>query len=62
LGVSRDIRAQLLSHGISGVQAVNYDRYSYMKEKHSALLKWERYLNRIASEEEERKVLQFPAG
>jgi hypothetical protein len=62
LGVSRDIRSQLLSHGISGVQAVHYDRYSYMKEKHSALLKWERYLNRIASEEEEKKVLQFPTG
>ena len=62
LGVSRDIRAQLLSHGISGVQAVHYDRYSYMKEKHAALLKWERYLNRIAAGEEEKKVLQFPAG
>ena len=62
LGVSRDIRAQLLSHGISGVQAVHYDRYSYMKEKHAALFKWERYLNKISAGEEEKTVLQFPAG
>jgi integrase len=27
LRISKDIRAQLLSHGISGVQAKHYDRY-----------------------------------
>jgi len=59
LGVSRDIRAQLLSHGISGVQAQHYDRHDYIKEKHATLIKWERYLNRIASGEEENKVIQF---
>ncbi|PKN68439.1 MAG: integrase [Deltaproteobacteria bacterium HGW-Deltaproteobacteria-12] len=59
LGVSRDIRAQLLSHGISGVQAQHYDRHDYMKEKRATLLKWERYLNRIASGEEENKVIPF---
>jgi len=62
MGVSRDIRAQLLSHGISGVQAQHYDRHEYLKEKHLVLLKWERYLNRIAAGEEEKKVVQFPAG
>lgn len=61
LGVSRDIRAQLLSHGISGVQAVHYDRHDYLKEKHTALIKWERYLNRIVSGEEENKVIPFKA-
>ncbi|HOX15843.1 MAG TPA: integrase family protein [Smithellaceae bacterium] len=59
LNVSRDIRAQLLSHGISGVQAVHYDRYDYLKEKHAVLIKWERHLNRIASGEEENKVIDF---
>jgi hypothetical protein len=59
LGVSRDIRAQLLSHGISGVQAQHYDRHDYLKEKHAVLIKWERHLNRIASGEEENKVIQF---
>jgi len=57
LGISRDIRAQLLSHGISGVQAVHYDRYAYTKEKRAALVKWERYLKRITTGEEEKKVI-----
>ena len=47
MGVSRDTRAQLLSHGISGVQAVHYDRHEYMGEKHAALVAWERRLTEI---------------
>lgn len=47
LGVTKDIRAQLLSHGISGVQATHYDRYEYMKEKKAALAKWEKRLAKI---------------
>lgn len=41
IGVTKDIRAQLLSHGLSGVQAAHYDRYEYMNEKHAALVTWE---------------------
>lgn len=37
-GVSREVRAQLQSHGISGVQARHYDRYSYADEKRAALV------------------------
>lgn len=59
LGISRDIRSQLLSHGISGVQAVHYDRYDYMKEKRASLVKWERYLKRITTGEEEKKVVSI---
>ena len=59
LGISRDIRAQLLSHGISGVQAAHYDRYEYIKEKRAALVKWERYLKSIVSDKEEKKVISF---
>lgn len=59
LGISRDIRAQLLSHGISGVQAAHYDRHEYTKEKRSALVKWERHLKRVAGDEEETKVVSF---
>jgi len=44
LGINQDTRAQLLSHGISGVQAKHYDRYSYEKEKRAALVRWEDYL------------------
>jgi integrase len=47
MGVSRDTRAQLLSHGISGVQAVHYDRHEYMGEKRAALAAWERRLEEV---------------
>lgn len=59
LGVGRDIRAQLLSHGISGVQATHYDRHDYLKEKKTALKKWEIFLRRITSEEEDKKVIHL---
>ena len=45
LGVSRDVRAQLLSHGRSGgVQAKHYERHDFLKEKAAALALWESYL------------------
>ncbi|MBN8511192.1 MAG: tyrosine-type recombinase/integrase, partial [Burkholderiales bacterium] len=44
LGVSKDVRAHLLSHGISGVQAAHYDRHSYLPEKRAALELWARRL------------------
>ncbi|MDT3669919.1 MAG: integrase family protein [Aromatoleum sp.] len=47
MGISRDVRAQLLSHGISGVQAAHYDRHSYAAEKRAALLAWEAELDAI---------------
>lgn len=39
LGVSKEIRGRLQSHGITGVQAKHYDAYDYLPEKRSALLK-----------------------
>ncbi|MCK2097111.1 tyrosine-type recombinase/integrase [Thauera aromatica] len=51
LGISKDIRAQLLSHGISGVQAAHYDRHSYIDEKHAALVAWEARLAAIRKAE-----------
>ncbi len=44
IGVAQDIRAQLLSHGISGVQARHYDQHGYEKEKRATLERWEIYL------------------
>ena len=44
IGFSVDLRAQLLSHGLSGIQGKHYDRHSYIPEKTAALLKWERHL------------------
>ena len=40
LGVSSDIRAQVQSHGLGGVQARHYDRHNYMAEKRSTLEAW----------------------
>lgn len=51
LAVSKDIRAQIQSHGISGVQARHYDRYEYMKEKRNALRSWERLLSSVTSDQ-----------
>lgn len=39
LGVSLDVRAQLQSHGLGGVQARHYDRHDYADEKRAALEK-----------------------
>jgi integrase len=47
MGISRDTRAQLLSHGISGVQSVHYDLHSYTDEKRAALAAWEERIAEI---------------
>lgn len=52
-GVSAEVRAWLLSHGRSGVQAKHYDRYSYLPEKQAALEKWGRYLDGLATGKEQ---------
>lgn len=52
MGISRDVRAQLLSHGISGVQAAHYDRHSYTDEKRAALVAWEAKLDAIEKNEQ----------
>lgn len=49
LGINKDTRAQLLSHGLSGVQAAHYDRHSYTNEKRAALIKWEEQLTAITA-------------
>jgi integrase len=50
LGISSDIRAQLLSHGISGVQAKHYDRNDYMDEKRRALTRWQGMLKALPTQ------------
>lgn len=49
LGVSSDVRAQLQSHGLGGVQTRHYDRHTYMNEKLAALEKWQRHLDLLTS-------------
>ncbi len=48
LRVTKDTRAQLLSHGIAGVQDRHYDRHTYLPEKLEALKVWEAELDRLA--------------
>ncbi|MET0312328.1 MAG: hypothetical protein ABW051_09780 [Burkholderiaceae bacterium] len=36
-GVNKEIRGRLQSHGIGGVQDINYNAYEYLKEKQDAL-------------------------
>lgn len=47
LGVSKDLRAQIQSHGLSGVQDRVYDHFDYAPEKKKALMKWERRIAEI---------------
>ena len=44
LGVSQDVRAQIQSHGLSGVQNKHYNKYNYMTEKVEVLTMWEQHL------------------
>ena len=48
LGISSDVRAQIQSHGLGGIQARHYDRHDYMPEKRTALALWVRRLNPMA--------------
>lgn len=56
--VHKDIRAQLLSHGLSGVQDAHYDRHGYIDEKRAALLAWERRLDDISKGKKSSNVAQ----
>jgi integrase len=59
LGISKDNRAQLLSHGLTGVQDKHYDQHIYLREKRSALLKWERHLKNIITGKTASKVVNL---
>lgn len=61
LKVSSDVRAQLLSHGLGGVQARHYDRHTYALEKKQALEKWARHLDRLKAGEKA-KVISMERG
>jgi integrase len=48
LNVSKDVRAQLLSHGLSGVQDRNYDKGLHLAQKTSALRRWNDFIADLA--------------
>ena len=51
MGISKDLRAQLQSHGLGGVQDRHYDRHDYLDEKRRALEAWEAHLKSLASKQ-----------
>jgi integrase len=59
MGISKDTRAQLLSHGLSGVQSAHYDRHSYTNEKRAALIAWEKRLDHITKGKKGSNVVQI---
>jgi len=51
IGIGERIRAQLQSHGLSGVQQRHYDKYEYLPEKRNALSAWHAHLESLLSGE-----------
>ncbi len=47
LKASKDVRAQVLSHGLGGVQNQFYYHHRYWLEKQQALKKWSAHLARL---------------
>jgi len=45
--VDQGLRAQLLSHGLSGVQHKSYDRYEYLPDMRKVLVKWGKMLEAV---------------
>ena len=52
MGISKDVRAQLLSHGLGGVQGRHYDQHEYMDEKRNALQAWADHLQALVDREQ----------
>lgn len=45
LEIPPDIRGEIQSHGLSGVQKKHYDQWQYIPQKLKALATWEKYLD-----------------
>lgn len=54
-GISRDIRAQIQSHGLSGVQVRHYDKHDYQNEKRQVL----EFLAALLSGKHSKKIVQL---
>lgn len=62
LKVSSDVRAQLQSHGLGGIQARHYDMHEYMTEKREALELWQRHLEHLLTGKTAKVVPMKRAG
>ena len=59
--VLRAFRAQLLSHGLGGVQNRHYDRHDYALEKRQALEHWARHLTKLKAAEASTAPALYPS-
>lgn len=50
LGVTKEVRAHLLSHGVRGVQDTHYNKYDFLKEKTEALELWHARIAKLIKE------------
>jgi len=62
MGINKDLRAQLLSHGIGGVQDRVYNKHDYLDEKRAALNAWAAKLEQIATGKSASNVVPLHAG
>jgi hypothetical protein len=46
LRVSKDLRGQILSHGLGGVEDRHYDRASYVRQIRPVLARWEAWIKK----------------
>lgn len=61
LGISIDTRAQLLSHGLTGVQHVVYDKGPHLDAKRAALRAWNNFLADLCIGGDQGNVVELPA-
>jgi hypothetical protein len=47
MGFGSDLRGQLLSHGLGGVQNQHYNKHDYLAEKLKMLKTWEDFLAQV---------------
>lgn len=62
MGISKDTRAQLLSHGVGGIQDRHYDKHDYLREKRAALEAWAAKLDEIASGKAASNIVPLHVG
>lgn len=62
MGISKETRAHILSHGLGGVQNQHYNKHDYYDEKLNALIAWDAKLKEIESGKITSNVRQLRRG
>lgn len=59
LGIPREVRAHMLSHGREGVQGKHYERHDFIDEKWAAFNKWTAHVERVLDPSIKAQVVQL---